>query len=303
MLNKSVTYFLEAARCLNFSQAARRCFISQQAMTWHIAQLEAELGVKLFVRSTRSIQLTEAGIYLRDEFSRINDEISIAVSHVQSMSEVNRSVVNIGFYQSFDREHIILPIMRHLEFCYPDIYFSLHLMNLGDLLLDLTNQKLDIIVTTSYTWKLWGTLNVLPLKHYPFRIVMSKDHPAAGGPITQEVLSGLTLLTTEQPSQYNSEYAMRNMPKWRQNLPHKNYSHLPDINALLVSLEMGKGFALLTDELENVNSNPNLCSFDLSAVSGSSDAGSDMICCYPKGPSTAALREYARSISSVFQSS
>lgn len=87
MLYKRIGYFLEAARCLNFTEAAKRCFISQQAMTWHISSLEEELGVKLFIRTTRSVQLTETGIYLRDQFSRINDDISLCINQAQSIGK------------------------------------------------------------------------------------------------------------------------------------------------------------------------------------------------------------------------
>ena len=83
MFSKHISFFLEAAQCLNFTEAAKRMYVSQQAMTWHIAALEKELNLTLFVRSTRSVQLTPVGIYLRDQFSRLSDEMNLIVERAK----------------------------------------------------------------------------------------------------------------------------------------------------------------------------------------------------------------------------
>jgi DNA-binding transcriptional LysR family regulator len=58
---KHLRYFVAVAEELNFSAAARRLFVSQQGLSRVIQQLERELGVRLFERTTRSVQLTRAG--------------------------------------------------------------------------------------------------------------------------------------------------------------------------------------------------------------------------------------------------
>ena len=56
--------FVEAAKCKNFTQAARNLYIAQPNLSRQISLLEAELGVKLFIRANRSVRLTPAGRYL-----------------------------------------------------------------------------------------------------------------------------------------------------------------------------------------------------------------------------------------------
>ena len=58
---RQLTYFVAVAEQLSFSRAARRCFISQSAISHQIARLEQDLDVQLFERSTRSVALTHAG--------------------------------------------------------------------------------------------------------------------------------------------------------------------------------------------------------------------------------------------------
>ena len=48
---KQMEYFVAAAEQLNFTRAAKKCFISQTAMTLQIRSLEEKIGVPLFVRN------------------------------------------------------------------------------------------------------------------------------------------------------------------------------------------------------------------------------------------------------------
>lgn len=297
MLYKRIGYFLEAARYLNFTEAAKRCYISQQAMTWHISSLEDELGVKLFIRTTRQVQLTEVGIYLRDQFARINDDISLCISRARSIGQTDRSTVKVGLYHSFSHQTILLPVMQVLTEKWPDIYFDFRLLGLGELRNRLLDGKLDLIVTTSYTWSSWGAVHSVVLQRFPFRAVLAADHPLAGENFTFEQLSGLTLLTNEQPSQYNSEISVRNMPLWRQQLPKKDYLHLPDMTTLLVYLKMHRGFAYLTDELEGLSETSGFFFYDLPFA----DACSDMICCYANGEGNVQNRRFAKAIQAIFK--
>ena len=60
-------YFVSAAEHLNFTRAAKQCYISQTAMTQQMQALEKALGVQLFLRDKRRIELTPAGtVYLKE---------------------------------------------------------------------------------------------------------------------------------------------------------------------------------------------------------------------------------------------
>ena len=54
--------FLAVAETLNFSKAAEMVNISQPAVSHQISSLEAELGVRLFLRTNKSVQLTKEGL-------------------------------------------------------------------------------------------------------------------------------------------------------------------------------------------------------------------------------------------------
>lgn len=58
---QQLRYVVEVAETSSFTRAAERCFVTQSALSHQIAALERELGRRLFVRSTRSVRLSEAG--------------------------------------------------------------------------------------------------------------------------------------------------------------------------------------------------------------------------------------------------
>ncbi len=58
---QQLRYVVEVAAGGSFTRAAERCFVTQSALSHQIAALERELGHRLFVRSSRSVRLSEAG--------------------------------------------------------------------------------------------------------------------------------------------------------------------------------------------------------------------------------------------------
>ncbi|WP_397892062.1 LysR family transcriptional regulator [Streptomyces aurantiacus] len=58
---RQLRYVVAVAETRNFTRAARQCFVAQSALSHQIGSLERELGVKLFARTSRRVELTPAG--------------------------------------------------------------------------------------------------------------------------------------------------------------------------------------------------------------------------------------------------
>jgi DNA-binding transcriptional LysR family regulator len=82
MNTEQLICFLAAADSLSFAKAARQLHVTQPAVTYQIKNLEAELGVLLFVRTTRCVTLTRAGQIFLEDARRILDLEEAAKSRV-----------------------------------------------------------------------------------------------------------------------------------------------------------------------------------------------------------------------------
>lgn len=93
---RQLQYFLAVAHELNFTRAAERVGIAQPPLSQQIISLEEELGVELFSREKRRVQLTAAGAILVEHAQRVINATTAAVDAVKSSGRGAQSVITVG---------------------------------------------------------------------------------------------------------------------------------------------------------------------------------------------------------------
>jgi DNA-binding transcriptional LysR family regulator len=117
--------FLAVAQQRHFHRAAERLHLSQPAVSRHIADLEAELGVRLFDRSTREVVPTEAGRYLESAIERVLDELEGVLEHVHSEGERRHGKIRIASVPTLSAS--LMPVcIADCARDYPDLVIQLH---------------------------------------------------------------------------------------------------------------------------------------------------------------------------------
>lgn len=94
---QQIKYFLALAQELHFWNTAERMFITQSALSRQIKALEDELGIQLFERSKRSVKLTAAGAFLRDQWTPLLDEINRIHMQARKIHEGAFGTLRIGY--------------------------------------------------------------------------------------------------------------------------------------------------------------------------------------------------------------
>jgi DNA-binding transcriptional LysR family regulator len=94
---QQIRYFLTLAQELHFWNTAEKLFITQSALSRQIKALEEELGVQLFERTKRTVKLTEAGIFLRDQWQRLTEDIDRINRQAKQLHEGTKGTLRIGY--------------------------------------------------------------------------------------------------------------------------------------------------------------------------------------------------------------
>ena len=94
---RHLRYFVAVAAGLNFTKAAQKLRVAQPALSRQVRQLEDELGVRLLERSSRGVQLTEAGKAFLTEAGALLEQSEKAIRVAQQSGKPEASHLNLGY--------------------------------------------------------------------------------------------------------------------------------------------------------------------------------------------------------------
>ena len=111
---RHLLYFKTVAEQLHFRNAALKLFISQPPLSRQIKELEDELGVLLFTRKNKRVNLTDAGKYFKEEVDAIFTRLEESKSIVQQIHKSESGELKIGYISSVYQSHLadVLKAMR-----------------------------------------------------------------------------------------------------------------------------------------------------------------------------------------------
>lgn len=97
---EGIEFFLTLAETLNYSDAADRLFITQSALSRTIQQMEREMGVKLFLRTHRSVRLTPAGQSFIDDARDLVSRYHASVEHAHNAYRGEEGRLTFGIHNA-----------------------------------------------------------------------------------------------------------------------------------------------------------------------------------------------------------
>jgi DNA-binding transcriptional LysR family regulator len=134
--------FASAARHTSFAGAARELALSPSAVAKSISRLEAQLGVRLFYRTTRQVSLTPDGRTLFEQCQRVLQELEVLKSVAAGARSAPTGLVRVSAPLTFGK-YVLLPVIQRLMEQHPGLRFDLRLT---DLLEDIVREGLDAAI-------------------------------------------------------------------------------------------------------------------------------------------------------------
>ncbi len=137
-----IKYFLTAARCLNFTEAAKQLFISQPALSHQILTIEKELNMQLFIRSKNKVRLTPAGLTLLEELPKYEAYYAEVLKKARFSNEGSYGLLRIGCLQGQMLGEVLQKRYAQFRETYPGIAIDFSSLSFGDLKKNLEEQIL-----------------------------------------------------------------------------------------------------------------------------------------------------------------
>lgn len=170
-------YFISVAKNRNFTATAAEFFVSQPCISHQIKTLEQELEVELFIRNTRSVELTVAGeIFLQD--AKIIIEIMEQSKNKLKQNKGHTMSLSIAHLAS--PSHVFLPsIIKLFRTRYPNIKTKLYRQDAFQIAQSALAHKCDIYCSMSLDIMTIPSLVNKKIQADHYCLVTPKDHPAA----------------------------------------------------------------------------------------------------------------------------
>lgn len=242
-----IIYFLKASEKLNFSEAAKELYISSQALTKQMTTLENELGEKLFIRTTRSIKLTDFGKVFRNQMLPVKSRFDEAQYEIMKYLNRTEKKLRIDFFTAVSKQYTLLPIVNELMVKLPDVRIEMEAVEMDDTIEDIRSGKSDLAITQFIEYERCEDLEVIPLITMPASIIVSLYHPwVIKTSITKEDMEQMPLLLYSRRQEESPDSFYRHVKA-------ADYHYTSNYNAMLATLELGRDYAVFPKMFENIN--------------------------------------------------
>lgn len=179
LTTQQIRFFLEAAECLNFTEAAKRLFVAQSTLSKQIALLEDELGLKLFYRSNRTVGLTPAGSLFRGEMEKVEHRLTEAIDRARHVNRGLDGTLSVGILDIIDPSLFVSPLLKLFQERYPRVELSISLCGFSKLREGLEKGLLDVGFGKGFDLFSLPDLEGMEVYQNSPSILMPSRHPLA----------------------------------------------------------------------------------------------------------------------------
>jgi DNA-binding transcriptional LysR family regulator len=141
---RHLRYFVAAAEDLNITRAAERLRIAQPALTQQLKLLETEIGTALFNRTSRGVELTEAGRVFLQEARGVLDSAQRAIARARLTANGAVGQIAVGMTESASFNALVTGTLRKFRADYPAVQLSLEEARSTNLVASLERGRIDV---------------------------------------------------------------------------------------------------------------------------------------------------------------
>jgi DNA-binding transcriptional LysR family regulator len=143
--SKTLSYFLQLAETMSYTQAAQILGITQPALTQQIKKLERTVGAPLFYSVGKKLHLSDAGYTMLDATHQIYETLNQAADEIQQSTSATQGDISIGILASIeDQVFIQFAVQYYLK--NPEVKLIFHMLTRKEIWERLENNTIDLAI-------------------------------------------------------------------------------------------------------------------------------------------------------------
>jgi DNA-binding transcriptional LysR family regulator len=249
---RHLVHFIAVAEEGKFTAAAQRVHIVQSGISVSIKELEQELGARLVSRTTRKVELTDAGRlfleYARASLAMLND----GVQSVRSQDGVVRGRLHLGILQSL-MPYVQLPLLlQRFRTAYPQVEFAVRALVTKEIPSLVRSGYVDLSFHAVVGKEQWPGLRVIPYAQDSLVAICSRKHVLAKNKSVR-----LDALAEESFVDMTQERALRKLVDqifFQHHLRRTIVYQVSDVQTMLHFVAKGLGVAIVPSALARFSS-------------------------------------------------
>ncbi|GKX50516.1 HTH-type transcriptional activator AllS [Budvicia aquatica] len=240
----TIRSFIKVAECSSFSKAAELLHKTPAAISYRIKTLEDDVGTQLFLRTTRSVSLTPAGLHLLDQCRMWLSWLDSVPNELRQITDGIERQVNIVVNNLLYNNESCAALLCYLHQKFPFTQFQVSCQIYMGVWDNLLYGDCQLAIGATGSESLSNNINILSLGDVEWIFVMSPNHPLAKGAdtLTEEMMRPYPAINVEDTS--------KNLTKrvaWL--LPGQKEIKVPDLDSKLQCHLNGLGVGFLPRKL------------------------------------------------------
>lgn len=296
LTERAIAAFLALAETLNYTEAARRLYMTHQALSKQIARLEETLNHRLFVRSTRSVQLTAVGELYYAYFREQAASFAEVCLEAEKLERSKESDLRVGFPLGTNPPDFFGGLMREFQEKYGEDAVRLEWYDVDELTRCFEAGTLDVAFSLDDSGLAVNQeVSRVPVAKGRMVLAVSRKHPCYGAKSLSQ-FSGQTFFY-ERESTRESTYEMSRAIGAilaQAGVEEPRIELVPNLQSRQTAVELGVGCCICID-LDTLCANPLIQTYPL----GTPATG--LSCYWLRETDKRIVLDFARRVSQIVQ--
>lgn len=240
---KKLVTFINLVETRNFTRTAKAMHVTQPTVTHDINTIEDELGIKLFNRTKRYVNITKNGELFYQKMRPLINSYYSAVQDIQGKDAYESSQITLGYSYSLFNDLYIPKWLKQFREKHPQVRFMLENLSHNDLKQQLSSNKLDLMITTGREAEDLTNIKTYLVETESFQAIISRDNP-----LSKRTRLEITDFNDQRMLFLDNNWAASDLINLQNKIIHSNKQinvmYVNDLPSLNILIKSGQGITV-----------------------------------------------------------